>query len=185
MAFANAGRLTEAIDMLEGGLSDRLQVLGPDHLEIVTSLTFPAEARKGAGHQDEAIRLRKEILVRCGKKFPPGSHALVMARSVLADALVDSGRLDSAIRLLKQNVAEIERRYGPDVAVARVARQNLANAQLCTEQHDGGGDQCPRGRAVREGGRHRRWAPGGREGAGAGLLVISHVRQPILIGCDD
>ena len=64
-AYESAGRLTEAITLLEQVLPDRIRVLGEDHPDTLTSRNNLAGAYYAAGRLTEAIQLFEQTLHDC------------------------------------------------------------------------------------------------------------------------
>ena len=126
IAYRVAGRLDEAIPLLERSLADCERVLGPDHPDTLASRSNLAGAYRVAGRLDEAIPLFERTLAD-SERFLGETHSPAF-RNNLATAYLAAGRLDEAIPLLERTLADSERVRGPDHPDTLASRSNLAGA---------------------------------------------------------
>jgi Flp pilus assembly protein TadD len=70
-AYFVAGRLAEALPLLERTLTDRERVLGPDHPDTLTSRNNLAYAYEATGRLDEAAAIRANPPPALGDHPPP------------------------------------------------------------------------------------------------------------------
>ena len=127
-AYRDAGRLSEAIDLFEQVLADRLRALEPDHLDILVSRNNLADAYELAERLDDAISLFEQNLTDCERILGPDHPGTLVSRNSLADAYKSAGRLERSIRLLEQNLTDHERILGADHPRTLISRNNLAES---------------------------------------------------------
>ena len=125
-AYRDAGRLSEAIDLFEQVLADRLRALEPDHLDILVSRNNLADAYKSAGRLNEAISLLEQNLTDCERILGPDHPRTLISRNNLAGSYREAGRLDEAIDLYERNLDDGLRILGPDHSYIFGSRSNLA-----------------------------------------------------------
>ena len=127
-AYQEAGRITEAIALLEQVLSDSIHLLGEDHASTLSSRNNLAGAYLSAGRITEAITLFEQVLTDSirilGQDHP---HTLISCNN-LANAYREAGRITEAIALLEQVLTDSIRVLGQDHPHTLAWRNNLANA---------------------------------------------------------
>ena len=123
-AYRAAGRLDEAIPLLERTLADCERVLGSDNLHTLASRSNLAGAYRVAGRLDEAIPLFERTLADSERVL--GETHSPAFRNNLATAYQAAGRLDEAIPLLERSLPDLERVLGPDHPNTLASRSNLA-----------------------------------------------------------
>ena len=127
-AYESAGRLDEAIDLLEQTLVDRERVLGINHPDTLTSRGNLASTYRSAGRLEQAIDLHKRTLADSERILGPDHPRTLIFRSNLAGAYQSAGRLEQAIPLFERTLADRERILGSDHPGTLVSRGNLAAA---------------------------------------------------------
>ena len=127
-AYWSAGRLDQAIGLLEQNLADRERVLGPDHPDTLTSRNNLALAYQAAGRLDQAVPLFEQNLADRERVLGDDHPHTLASRGGLAGAYRDAGRLEQAIGLFEQNLADRERVLGDDHPHTLTSRGNLAGA---------------------------------------------------------
>ncbi len=104
------------------------RVLGPDHLQTLSSRSNLAAAYQVAGRLDEAIPLNEQVLAARERVLGLDHPETLKSRNNLGSAYRAAGRLDEAISLHEQVLAARERVLGPDHPDTLVSRNNLATA---------------------------------------------------------
>jgi RNA polymerase sigma factor (sigma-70 family) len=127
-AYLAAGRVAEAIPLLEQTLAMRQRMLGPDDPETLTSQNNLASAYQDEGRTAEAIRLYELNLEVRERLLGPDHPSTLNSQGNLAAAYRDAGRVAEAISLLEQTLAVRERVLGPDHPDTRTSRKSLARA---------------------------------------------------------
>ena len=131
-AYQEAGRITEAIALLEQVLSDSIRLLGEDHPQTLISGNNLANAYREAGRITEAITLLEQVLSDSicilGQDHP---HTLAW-RNNLANAYQEAGRITEATALHEQVLTDRIRLLGEDHPSTLSSRNNLANAYAST-----------------------------------------------------
>ena len=127
-AYESAGRLTEAITLLEQVLPDRIRVLGEDHPDTLTSRNNLAGAYYAAGRLTEAITLFEQVLPDRIRVLGEDHPDTLTSRNNLAGAYYAAGRLTEAITLYEQVTKDCARILGEDHPDTLTSRNNLAGA---------------------------------------------------------
>ena len=127
-AYQDAGRLDEAIPLLEQTLKDRAHILGPDHPHTLASRHNLASAYQDAGRLDEAIPLLERTLKDFDNLLGPNHPDTLTTRDNLAITYRDAGRLHEAIPLLEQTLTDRSRTLGPNHPDTLTTQANLAIA---------------------------------------------------------
>ncbi len=127
-AYQDAGRLEEAIPLLERTLSDAEHVLGGTHPETLGARNDLATAYQDAGRLEEAIALLERTLSDA-ERVLGGTHPETLgSRNDLATAYQDAGRLGEAIPLYESTLSDAEHVLGGSHPDTLTARNNLATA---------------------------------------------------------
>ena len=127
-AYVSAGRLSEAIALLEQVLTDCVRTLGEDHPDTLTSRNNLAGAYESAGRLEEAITLYEQVLPDRIRILGEDHPDTLTSRNNLAGAYESAGRLEEAITLYEQVLPDRIRvlgEYHPDTLASR---NNLAYA---------------------------------------------------------
>ena len=127
-AYESAGRLDEAIDLLEQTLVDRERVLGINHPDTLTSRGNLASTYRSAGRLEQAIDLHKRTLADSERILGPDHPDTLASHNELASTYESAGRLEQAIPLYERTLADSERILGPDHPRTLIFRSNLAGA---------------------------------------------------------
>jgi tetratricopeptide (TPR) repeat protein len=135
-SYSDAGRINEAIPLLEDTLVAFERVLGPDHPNTLASRNNLAHAYRDAGQHDKAIALHRENLTASERVLGPDHPNTLISRNNLAYAYRDAGQHDRAITLLKDTIAAYERALGPDHPNTLISRNNLAATYQDIGQND-------------------------------------------------
>ena len=135
-AYRDAGRLSEAIDLFEQVLADRLRALEPDHLDILVSRNNLADAYELAERLDDAISLFEQNLTDCERILGSDHLDTLASRNNLAGVYKSAGRLDEAIDLYERNLDDGLRILGPDHPSIFGSRSNLAGAYYAAGRLD-------------------------------------------------
>ncbi len=127
-AYRAAGRLGEAVPLLEGTLADHVRVLGPDHPDTLTSRGNLAGAYRAAGRLGEAVPLLEGTLADHVRVLGPDHPDTLTSRGNLAGAYRAAGRLGEAVPLFEGTLADRVRLLGRDHPDTLTSRGNLAGA---------------------------------------------------------
>jgi tetratricopeptide (TPR) repeat protein len=127
-AYRAAGRVAEAIPLIEQTLVGRVRVLGPDHPDTLALQNALAAAYQEVGRAVEAILLFRLTLAARERLLGPDHASTLNSRENLAYAYRDVGRIAEAIPLFGQILATRERLLGPDHPDAQRSRSSLAAA---------------------------------------------------------
>ena len=100
-AYVSAGRLSEAIALLEQVLTDCVRTLGEDHPDTLTSRNNLAGAYESAGRLTEAITLYEQVLADRTRILGKDHPATLATLNALASAYKDAGFLNKATALLE------------------------------------------------------------------------------------
>ena len=136
-AYESAGRLTEAITLLEQVLPDRIRVLGEDHPDTLTSRNNLAGAYYAAGRLTEAITLFEQVLPDRIRVLGEDHPDTLTSRNNLAGAYYAAGRLTEAIQLFEQTLHDCIRVLGEAHPFTATVRENLEAAKRELAQHKG------------------------------------------------
>ena len=128
IAYQEAGRLDEAIPLLERILADSERVLGADDPDTLAFRNNLATAYQDAGRLDEAIPLLERTLADSERVLGADDPNILRSRNNLAAAYREAGRLDEAIPLLERSLADFERVLGADHPDTLTSRNKLAGA---------------------------------------------------------
>lgn len=119
---------------LEAVLAEQLQLLGPDHSDVLVTRNDAAAARVEMGRavgMEETLADQVRILeegVTALTRFLGADHANVLtARANLAAARARAGDLEAAIPELEGVLVDLERVLGPDHENTLASRNNLAS----------------------------------------------------------
>jgi tetratricopeptide (TPR) repeat protein len=127
-AYRAAGRVAEAIPLIEQTLVGRVRVLGPDHPDTLALQNALAAAYQQVGRAVEAILLFRLTLAARERLLGPDHASTLNSRENLAYAYRGVGRIAEAIPLFGQILATRERLLGPDHPDAQRSRSSLAAA---------------------------------------------------------
>ncbi|WP_280493677.1 tetratricopeptide repeat protein [Nocardia asiatica] len=127
-AYQAAGRVAEAIPLLEQTLTDQERILGADHPDTLTSRSNLAGAYQAAGRVAEAIPLLEQTLTGRERVLGVDHPDTLTSRSNLAYAYESAGRVAEAIPLHVQTLTDFERVLGVDHPDTLTSRNNLAHA---------------------------------------------------------
>ncbi|WP_328978415.1 tetratricopeptide repeat protein [Streptomyces canus] len=125
-SYGQAGRIDEAIGLLERVVVDHERVLGEDQPDTLTSRGNLAASYRQAGRIDEAIGLLKRVIAECERVLGEDHPHTLTARGHLAVSYRQAGRIDEAIGLLKRVIADDERVLGADHPDTLTSRGHLA-----------------------------------------------------------
>ena len=127
-AYQDAGRLDEAIPLLERTLADREQVQGETHPDTLTSRNTLARAYLAAGRLNEAIPLYERTLADLEQVRGETHPDTLTTRNNLAMAYENAGRLNEAIPSFERTLADLEQVQGETHPDTLTTRNNLALA---------------------------------------------------------
>ena len=133
-SYVAAGRLAEALTVVEAALADRERTLGPQHPDTVAARVIAARSLAAADRLSEAIALYQQAVTARDRLLGPAHRETVAVRLQLADAYSAAGRHDESLQLYEQTLAAAERDLGPLHATTMTARAGLAAEQLTAGQ---------------------------------------------------
>jgi tetratricopeptide (TPR) repeat protein len=138
-AYANAGRVAEAIRLFEQTLAGRERLLGPDDPDTMRSRSDLSRAYREAGRVADAVPLVEQTLAARERLFGADHPSTLAPRNNLASAYRATGRAAEAIPLFEKNVATCERLFGADHPKTLASRHNLdlARQESAQAQHKG------------------------------------------------
>jgi tetratricopeptide (TPR) repeat protein len=125
-AYADAGRVGDAVPLLERVLIDRERFLGPDHPDTLTTRSNLASAYADAGRVGDAVPLLERVLIDRECVLGPDHPDTLTSRTNMASCYSSAGRTTEAIALAERVAADSERVLGPDHPNTLTALSNLA-----------------------------------------------------------
>ena len=128
MANQDAGRIDEAITILEATLAKRKEKLGGDHDDTIQSMNDLAVAYWEAGQVDKAIALYEATLVKVRAKLGDDHSDTLTVMDNLAVACAAGGQARRAISLHEAALAKLRAKLGDDHLTTLVTMNNLARA---------------------------------------------------------
>jgi ATP-binding cassette subfamily B protein len=123
-----AGRIDEAVALLEQVLATRERVLGPDHPSTLGSRCNLANAYRTAGRTEEAVALHEQALAAYERVLGPDHPSTLGSRNNLANTYRAAGRTEEAAALHEQVLAVRQRVLGPEHPDTVQSQNNLARA---------------------------------------------------------
>ncbi|TDB96039.1 tetratricopeptide repeat protein [Micromonospora fluostatini] len=130
-AYRQAGRIHEAVDLLDQVLADRVDILGERHPDTLMVRVNLAGAYREAGRTRDAIDLFERVRTDSGHVLGDRHPDTLMARANLANAYREAGRTYEAIRLYERVLTDSSHILGDRHPNTLTARANLA---LCHAQ---------------------------------------------------
>jgi tetratricopeptide (TPR) repeat protein/tRNA A-37 threonylcarbamoyl transferase component Bud32 len=109
-------------------------LLGPDHRDTLTSMSYLAAAYRDAGQQDKALLLYEEVLQKCQVRLGSDHPDTLDNRNSLALAYQEAGQLDKALPLFEQALEGMKVRLGENDRKTLITMNNLALAYRAAGQ---------------------------------------------------
>jgi CHAT domain-containing protein/tetratricopeptide (TPR) repeat protein len=134
--FLSQGKLADAAPVLERALAIREANLGPDDLDLATSLDNLARLREAQGRLDEAGWLFERTLGISEKVLGSTAPATAATQNNLALLYRKQGRYDEAEPLLTRALAAREKALGPEDSSVGVILMSLAAVYQDEERFD-------------------------------------------------
>jgi eukaryotic-like serine/threonine-protein kinase len=128
MSYKDAGKLHEAIALLEQVRDARLRTQGADHPDTLTTLDNLATAYQDAGKLPEAIALHEQVRDARVKTLGDEHPATLCTLNNLGVAYHAAGKLQEAIALLEKTRSAAVTTLGAEHPVTLTTLGNLANA---------------------------------------------------------
>jgi CHAT domain-containing protein/Tfp pilus assembly protein PilF len=144
------GRYADAIPLAKEVLAIREEALGPDHLDVATSLNNLAGLYQQQGRYAEAEPLYKRSLTIREKARGPDHPDLATTLNNLALLYNDQGRYAEAEPLFKRSLVIDEKVFGPDHPVVAADLNNLAGLYLEQGRYAAAEPLLKRSLAIRE-----------------------------------
>lgn len=110
-------------------------ILGSDHVDVVTARNCLAGAYRSAGHFPESINLYERVLADRIRILGESDRSTLATRSDLASAHALAGHLPEAISQYEQVLNEQIRILGTDDVNTLTTQYNLANAYFISQQY--------------------------------------------------
>jgi eukaryotic-like serine/threonine-protein kinase len=129
-AYLDAGKLSEAITLLERLRAAQIAKRGPDHPDTLTTLNNLASAYRAAGRLTEAIALHERVRDAQIAKLGPDHPSTLTTLNNLAVAYMQAGKRSQAIALFERLRDAQIARLGPDHPDTLGTLNNLAGAYL-------------------------------------------------------
>jgi serine/threonine protein kinase/Tfp pilus assembly protein PilF len=114
MTYYYLGQFAAANPQLERAYAIRRQVLGPDHLDTLTSLLNLARERWKQGRVKEAITMGREAVERRRRVLGPEHEDTLWAQLNLGLFLEEDGQFDEAESVLRPAIESCKATLGPD-----------------------------------------------------------------------
>ncbi|WP_106410449.1 tetratricopeptide repeat protein [Pseudofrankia saprophytica] len=125
-AYGQAGRIDEAISLLEQVVADTARQLGDEHPSTLIARGHLACPFEEAGRTDEAISLLERVVADTARLLGDEHPSTLIARVNLATSYGRAGRTGEAIVLEERVVADAGRLLGDEDPDTLIARANLA-----------------------------------------------------------
>lgn len=135
-ALQDAGRLDQAIPILETTLARRTATLGADHEAVIESLNDLAVAYWQAGRLEEAVALQQKALAIVQTKLGDDHLDTLTIMDNLAVAHAAAGHPEKAVPLHEKTLALLQAKLGPDHPTTLVTLNNLGRALEALGQVD-------------------------------------------------
>jgi tetratricopeptide (TPR) repeat protein len=126
--YQDAGRLADALPLLEATAVIFERILGPAHTAILTSRNNLARVYQAAGRLTDALPLYEATLTDRERVLGPDHPDTLTSRNDLAFAYQAAGRLTDALPLFEATLTARQRIQGPDHSETLSSRNNLALA---------------------------------------------------------
>ncbi|MGD9688126.1 MAG: tetratricopeptide repeat protein [Phycisphaerales bacterium] len=126
IAIKDAGRFTEAVELMEPVLESRRRLLGPDHPATLASLNSLAANLQKAGQSARATELLREALASRRRVLGDQHPATLTSAINLGVTLVGQGDLDGAEPLFREALSGLEAALGEEHTKTQIALNGLA-----------------------------------------------------------
>ncbi|MCA9070341.1 MAG: tetratricopeptide repeat protein, partial [Planctomycetaceae bacterium] len=136
MAYRSAGRLTEAIPLMEQTLKATEEKLGPDHPNTLTGQNNLALVFESAGRLDEALSLYEQTLKVTKEKLGLDHPHTFTSEINLANAYTRMGRLTEALPLYEQTLKAQKEKLPPNHPNILNSQSNLAKTLIDAGRFD-------------------------------------------------
>jgi tetratricopeptide (TPR) repeat protein len=127
-AYQAAGRLDDAITLLEHTLAEYERVLGDPQPDALATRNNLASAYQAAGRLDDAIPLHERTLTDRERVLGDTHRDTLTSRNNLATAYDNAGRLEDAVPLYERTLTDCEHILGGTHPDTLMSRNNLAHA---------------------------------------------------------
>jgi serine/threonine protein kinase len=136
MTYFYLGQFKAANPHLEKAYAIRLKVLGPDHLETLTSLDSLSLQRWRQGKFKEAETMARRALEKRRRVLGSKHRDTLWTDLYLGLLLLDRGQLDEAEAVLRQATASCQRTLGPDHRYTLWGQNDLVWVLWCQGKQD-------------------------------------------------
>ncbi|KAH7184072.1 hypothetical protein DER44DRAFT_754612 [Fusarium oxysporum] len=119
--FVEIGRWNEAALSLREVFQKRQGILGDEHPDTITAMSYLANTLSDQGKLDEAASMRKEVLEKRQRILGDEHPHTIAAMNNLAATLRDQGKLDEAASMMREVLENMQRILGdehPDTIAA-------------------------------------------------------------------
>ncbi len=124
--YLSAGRISEAVVILERVAADTERLLGPEHPDTLTAQGNLALSYQSAGRTGEAIAILERVAADTEQLLGPEHPHTLTLQGELAASYLAAGRTAEAIAIEERVAADRERLLGPDHPGTLIARGELA-----------------------------------------------------------
>ncbi|MFE0462333.1 tetratricopeptide repeat protein [Kitasatospora sp. NPDC058965] len=124
-AYREAGRLPDALALLEHLAPRAVRVLGADHRESLTTRGSLALSLRLAGRTEESVALGEAVLIDLRTALGPEHPQVLVVMNNLAGAYRDAERTDEAVAVEEQALDILTRLRGADHPNTLTVRGNL------------------------------------------------------------
>jgi tetratricopeptide (TPR) repeat protein len=130
ITYQDAGRVADALSLIQETVKLRKAAIGPDHPDTLTSMNNLALLYADTGRRDLAISLQEQT-VKTQKAALGPDHAMTLQyMGSLASLYRDSGRRDEALRLYEDVIARFKVAIGNDYPVRLIFMNQMAKCLL-------------------------------------------------------
>ncbi|ENH71185.1 Nephrocystin-3 [Fusarium oxysporum f. sp. cubense race 1] len=124
--FKDIGRWNDATVSQKGVLEKRRRILGDDHPDTITAMSYLANTLGDQGKLDEALSMGKEVLEKRQRILGDEHPDTITAINNLANTLGDQGKLDEALSMRKEVLEKRQRILSGEHPDTISAMNNLA-----------------------------------------------------------
>jgi tetratricopeptide (TPR) repeat protein len=131
-----AGRVDEAVWLLEPALASARRMFGDEHRDTLELVDQLGHIYISSGQLDKAISLLERSVADCRRLFGDDHPDTLTSMTKLAEAYREGERFDEAISLAEQSLAHRRRVLGDDHPDTLYSAFNLANTHGSAGRHD-------------------------------------------------
>ncbi len=133
-SYYAAGRIEEAIKLMEETLQLRKAKQGLDHPDTLLSMNNLASTYLAANRTQEAVKLLEETLQLKKAKFGPDHPNTLLSMMSLANSYLEAGRTQEAVKLNEETLQLRIKKLGSDHPDTLASMNNLANSYVVADR---------------------------------------------------